>query len=85
MMISIIGHRNFHPKSINNGLLWQWPLDYLKLVGDLENLKDVHFCLLGLIYRWKNPWKLHLLVKAFDNIISRGAYMSDAICVLNMV
>ncbi len=24
----IIGHRNFHPKSLNNAFLWQWPLDY---------------------------------------------------------
>ena len=28
-MYEIIGHRNFHPKSLNNGFLRPWLLDYL--------------------------------------------------------
>ncbi len=66
----IIGHRNFHPKSLNNAFLWQWPLDYF---GSL------FFSVCVYIHLHSSKFLLGLLPQVIRNILLKYQYIAWAV------
>ena len=78
-MHKIIGHSNFHPKSLNNGFLRLWPLDY-------EGSYFLIYCLSHASEAW-SPAKAHLCLVATtlrENTVELLPWTPHPVCLFSL-